>query len=109
MSWTRAARLASSLWLSSPSPVLKALHRRTIRVLCLDPIAGPAGRPGDEHGILNRELISQPLLFFTSGTPCGHVRASSVLSVGCPKTATYRSPRFLYVAALVPSAGTILI
>ena len=48
------------------------------------------------------------LLSLTFGTPCTLVRANSGLSESCPKTATYRSPRFFHLAALVPSAGTIL-
>jgi hypothetical protein len=82
----------------------RTVHHRTRSI----PFHHPQ-RHNSEHAILNRELIYRPLLIFTSGTPCDHVRTSSVLSVGCPKAATYRSPRFLHLAALVPSAGTILI
>jgi hypothetical protein len=41
-------------------------------------------------------LFLDPYCSSTFGTPRAHIRASSVLSVGCPKAATYRSPRFLY-------------
>jgi hypothetical protein len=47
------------------------------------------------------------LLSLAFGTPCKWIRANSCLYESCPKTATYRSPRFFHLAALVPSAGTI--
>jgi hypothetical protein len=68
-----------------------------------------AGALDVKEANLSRELIPRP---YCSSRPAPHVSkhgqtwTNSVLSVGCAKTATYRSPRFLQVAALVPSAGT---
>jgi len=66
-------------------------------------------RRNTEFRHVNRELLFLLLLFFKFGTPRINGRPSSVLSVGGPKTATYRSLRFFDFAVLVASAGTILI
>jgi hypothetical protein len=52
-----------------------------------------------------RLIFDQPLRF-APRIPCDQIQASSGLSESCQKTQTYRTLRFLAVAALVPSAGT---
>src|SRR5262252_2210151 len=82
----KAARLNSKLPTTAATPMAS----------CATPIRQEGAQ---------RLIFDQPLRF-APRTPCDQIRASSGLSESCQKTQTYRTLRFLAVAALVPSAGT---
>ena len=56
-----------------------------------------------------QRLNSPPLLCFESGTPTYKQRTSSTLSESCPKIGDRPKSPFTSAAALVPSAGTIIL
>src|SRR5258705_3889770 len=73
---------------SGPGPPTVRLFSDNCRIAAVQRTAGLGhnqtlvGRPAEARAT---RLISRPLLFFTSGTPCGHRGQSDVLSVSCPK------------------------